>query len=128
MAKDKNTVVVYTDWIHTFEAMTDDEAGRLIKHFFRYVNDQQPVAPDKLIAVSFALIEQTLKRDLKSWEAKVDKKRNSGHNGGVKSGETRRKNKEKKQNKANALISKQTQAKEPVTVSVTVTGNVNDNQ
>src|SRR5882724_2569757 len=98
MAKDKNTVVVYADWIHTYEAMTDDEAGRLAKHFFRYINDQNPVAPDKLTAVSFAMMEQTLKRDLKKWEKTSEFRATIGSDGGKKSGETRRKNRDKNKN------------------------------
>ena len=61
MAKDKKTVVVYTDWIEKFEELTDEEAGRLIKHFFRYVNDQEPEAPDRTTKLMFIDIKNTLK-------------------------------------------------------------------
>ena len=70
MANGKNTIVVYRDWIDIFDDLEDDEAGRLIKHFFRYINDKNPDAPDRLTSLLFKPIKSTLKRDLKKWEAK----------------------------------------------------------
>lgn len=64
MAKDKKSIVVYADWISIFEHLTDEEAGRIIKHFFRYVNDQDPTPPDRLTKLLFEPIKQQLKRDL----------------------------------------------------------------
>lgn len=68
MAKEKRGFVLYADQIHTFEGMEDDEAGRLIKHVFRYVNDQNPEPPDKLTKLLFEPIKQFLKRDLVKYE------------------------------------------------------------
>jgi len=42
MAENKKAVIVYADWIEQFEALNDEEAGKLIKHIFRYVNDLNP--------------------------------------------------------------------------------------
>jgi len=78
MAKDKNTVVVYKDWIGKFEALNDDEAGRLIKHFFRYVNDLNPDLPDRITEISFLDIENTLKRDLKKWGKTLEGRSKAG--------------------------------------------------
>lgn len=69
MAENKNRIIVYRDWISTFDALTDEEAGKLIKHFFRYINDQNPEASDRLIALLFEPIKRTLKRDLKAYES-----------------------------------------------------------
>jgi hypothetical protein len=65
----KNNIVIYRDWISIFESLTDDEAGKLIKHFYRYVNDLNPEAPDRLTALLFEPIKQTLKRDLRKYES-----------------------------------------------------------
>jgi hypothetical protein len=46
MAEGKKTFVAYTNWMATFEKLTDEEAGRLIKHLFRYVNDLDPEPPE----------------------------------------------------------------------------------
>ena len=67
MAKDKKSVLIYVDWIATFNKLEDDEAGRLIKHFFSYVNDLNP-ASDRLTELLFEPIKQQLKRDLKAYE------------------------------------------------------------
>jgi predicted restriction endonuclease len=64
MAEGKKSIIVYADWISIFSGLNDDEAGRLIKHFFQYVNDQNPEPPDRLTKLLFEPIKQTLKRDL----------------------------------------------------------------
>lgn len=84
MAEGKKKVIVYCDWMKVFEALDDDEAGRLIKHFFRYVNDKQPEAPDKLTKISFIPIELALKRDLVKWQSEVEQKRINGIVGNLK--------------------------------------------
>jgi hypothetical protein len=53
MAENKKGVLVYADWIDKFEELEDDEAGRLIKHFFRYVNDLNPEYPDRTTKLMF---------------------------------------------------------------------------
>jgi len=75
MANGKNSILVYRDWITIFNELNDDEAGRLIKHFFEYVNDLNPEPPDRLTGLLFKQIENTLKRDLKKWESKSQRNR-----------------------------------------------------
>lgn len=99
MADGKNTIVVYKDWISIFEKLDDDEAGRLAKHLWRYINDQEPTS-DRLIELVFEPIRVVLKRDLKHWEEVCKKRSESGKKGGLKSGETR---KQTEANEANAL-------------------------
>ena len=70
MAEDKKSILVYADWINIFEELEDAEAGKLIKHFFRYVNDKNPESPDRLTKLLFEPIKQTLKRDLVKYENK----------------------------------------------------------
>lgn len=82
MAENKKAVIIYADWIKKFEALTDDEAGKLIKHFFRYVNDQNPKAVDRMTELLFIDIEQSLKRDLKKWEERAERSRENGLKGG----------------------------------------------
>lgn len=112
----KKSIILYVDLIHTFEALEDGEAGRLIKHLFRYVNDLSPVAPDKITQIAFEPIKQQLKRDLVKWKETTDIRANSGRLGGIKSGESRRKQKEA--NEASASKSKQKEANEAVIVNV----------
>lgn len=70
MAEGKKSVLLYCDLIHTVEPLTDEEAGKLFKHYLRYINDQNPCAEDRLTALLFEPIKQNLKRDLRKWEDK----------------------------------------------------------
>jgi hypothetical protein len=82
MAENKKSIIVYADWIHLFKELEDDEAGQLIKHFFSYVNDEDPIAPSKLIKIAFEPIKQTLKRDLENWTKFKQKQSENGSKGG----------------------------------------------
>lgn len=82
MAKDKKSFVAYCDWIESFEELSDEEAGKLVKHLFRYVNDLQPECPDKLTKVCFIPIKQCLKRDLKKYDNYIKKQIENGKKGG----------------------------------------------
>jgi hypothetical protein len=82
MAKDKKSFIAYADWLELFEELEDDEAGRLAKHLFRYVNDLNPDAPDKLTKISFVQIKQALKRDLKKYEIISERNKTNGSKGG----------------------------------------------
>ena len=82
MAKDKKSFVAYCDWIESFEELSDEEAGKLVKHLFRYVNDLQPECPDKLTKLCFIPIKQCLKRDLKKYDNYIKKQIENGKKGG----------------------------------------------
>jgi hypothetical protein len=82
MAANKKSFIAYCDWLETFEELDDAEAGRLVKHLFRYVNDLDPQAEDKLTKMTFIPIKQTLKRDLKKHEAVAERNRENGAKGG----------------------------------------------
>ena len=88
MAQGKKSFLLYCDLIGTFEELTDDEAGRLIKHVLRYVNDMNPDAPDRLTKITFEPIKQALKRDLVKYEQIREKKRFAG----LASAESRKQN------------------------------------
>ena len=69
MAKGKKGFVLYADQIETFTALPDDMAGKLIKHIFKYVNDEDPITDDLVINIAFTPIKTQLKRDLKKYES-----------------------------------------------------------
>lgn len=81
MAENKKSIVVYADWETTFEQLSDEEAGRLIKYFFKYVNDKNPETDDRILKIAFEPIKQQLKRDLKKWEKTKEKKSSAGKAG-----------------------------------------------
>lgn len=84
MAENKKSFILYTDYINSFKELTDEEAGKLIKILFSYVNDEDPVIEDRLLRLIFEPIKQQLKRDLKEWEIIKTKKSDSGRLGNLK--------------------------------------------
>ena len=128
MAEGKKSFLLYTDLIHVVEKLSDEQAGKLMKHLLRYVNDQDPVMDDFLLDIVFEPIKQTLKRQLKEWEEVRKKRIESGKIGGINSGKSRGK-KQNKANEASASKTKQTkqdEANEAVNVNGNVSVNVND--
>lgn len=84
MAEGKKVVLVYADWIEKFEELNDEEAGKLIKHFFRYVNDLNPIAPDRITKLMFVDIKNTLKRDLDKYKEIKEERSYNGRLGNLK--------------------------------------------
>lgn len=78
MADGKKSFVAYADWKETFDNLPDEIAGKLIKHIFAYVNDENPISNDFIIDAVFSNIKNTLKRDLKKWESQLEQRRNAG--------------------------------------------------
>lgn len=122
----KNKIIVYRDWIEIFEPLEDAEAGKLIKHFFRYVNDQNPESPDRLTGLLFdGSIKPTLKRDLQSWKQQQERNKINGSNGGRP-----KKEKPKETEITQSVILEPTQTeqnpKKGVKDNVKVNDNVND--
>lgn len=120
MAENKKSFLLYADSSSSWDELTDEEAGQLIKHIFSYVNDKNPVTENRIVKIAFEPIKQQLKRDLKHWENVKQVRSESGKIGGIKSGITRKLKSEA--NEANALKTKQNEANEAVNVNV----NVND--
>lgn len=122
MAKEKKSFILYTDIKSTVDKLSDEYAGRLLKHILSYVNDENPTTDDLLLEIAFEPIKQQFKRDLEKWEAIKEKRSEAGKLGG-------RPKKQTKANKANGFFEKQTKAKKAVSVNVNVNDNVsvNDN-
>lgn len=115
MAEDKKAFVVYADWESQFDLLSNEEAGKLIKHIFSYVNDRNPEfnKDERLLTMAFEPIKKQLKRDLKKYESIKKRRSEAGRQGGLKSAEIRQQNEAKE---ANDSFVKQNQANEAVTV------------
>jgi len=120
MAKGKKSFVLYSDYKELFSELSDEYAGKLIKHIFAYVNDENPQTDDQIINISFIPIKLQLKRDLRKFEEIKEKRSEIGRIGGLKSAEQRSKN---KQNEPNEAIASFAQANQAVNDTVTVTVN-----
>lgn len=68
MAENKKSFLFYCDVIHTVEKLSDEQAGRLLKHVLRYVNDLNPIPIDIITEIAFEPIKQSLKRDLQKYD------------------------------------------------------------
>mgnify|MGYP003639289470 CR=1 FL=1 len=86
---DKKSFILYLDHQELFNKLPDDVAGRLIKHIFAYVNDENPETSDLLLDIAFSSIKQALKRDLGKWEDKIEQKRAAGRASAEKRAQSR---------------------------------------
>ena len=82
MAKEKKSFILYADQQGVINQLPDDVAGRLIKHIFAYVNDENPITDELIVNIAFEPIKQTLKRDLRRWEEYIQKQSLNGKKGG----------------------------------------------
>jgi len=125
MAENKKGFILYADQQEVFKALTDEQAGKLIKHILDYVNDESPISDDPIINLVFIPIKQQLKRDLEKWEKRAEKSRENGKKGG------RPKGLKEEPKEPTGFIENLTEPKKPVNdnvnVNVTVNDNVNDN-
>lgn len=120
MAKNKDSFILYVDQIHAFEALSDEEAGKLIKLIFRYVNDKNPEIPDRLTGIAFEPIKRQLKRDLVKWKKTRKGRSDAGKKGMKKRWST--------DNKTYQSITNDNPVINDITkITVTENVNVNDN-
>lgn len=130
MAENKKSIVVYADWIDQFESLSNEEAGRLIKHFFRYVNDLNPIAEDRITEIAFLPLKTTLKRDLEKWNSKSSQRAERARLAGLASAESRKlKNQLNSTNSTTELIlveKSEKSTKSTDSVSVSVSDSVNN--
>ena len=82
MAESKKSFVLYNDFEKVFEMLTDEEAGKLIKHLFAYVNNKDTELEDRLLKLTFEPIKLQLMRDNKKYEAICERNKNNGMKGG----------------------------------------------
>lgn len=78
MAKDKKSFILYVDQKDLFNKLPDEIAGKLIKHIYAYVSDENPESEDLIVNIAFEPIKQQLKRDLKLFEEKRVKRSEAG--------------------------------------------------
>ena len=110
MAEGKKSFVLYADQYELFNYLSDEDAGKLIKHVFKYVNDENPVADNKIVEVSFISIKRQLKRDLQKWETQLEQRREAG-----------RKSADKRQRNLTSVNERQRASTDNVNVNVNVT-------
>jgi hypothetical protein len=88
MAKDKKSFILYVDQKDLWNKLPDEVAGKLIKHIYAYVSDENPTSDDLIVNIAFEPIKQQLKRDLKLFEEKRVKRSEAGIAGANKRWQT----------------------------------------
>ena len=117
---------MYADQREQFDQLTDEQAGRLIKHLFAYVNDENPQTDDIVTKLSFTPIKSQLKRDLIKYEGK----KGQWSAAGKASAEARKLKKEQASTDStnvNDRSNRSTDSTVNVNDNVSVNDNVNDN-
>ena len=122
MAKDKKSFILYADQKALFEKLPDELAGKLIKHIYKYVNDENPVSEDLIIEIAFEPIKNHLKRDLKLFEEKLVKRSEAGKAGAEK----RWQEMAKDSNRINNIANDSKRIKPIAKIADNVNVNVND--
>lgn len=120
MAEDKKSFILYTDNKEMVESLSDEQAGLLFKHIFKYVNDENPEPANQIINIAFIPIKQSLKRDLKKWENKQLQRSEAGK----ESARLRKVKRNEEQQKATTVKTRSTNP--TVSVSVSGSGSVSD--
>ena len=82
MAQGKKSFLMYCDQRGIFDKLPDEYAGRLIKHIFAYVNDENPETDDLVLTMAFEGIKTALKRDLEKYREFVERQTVNGKSGG----------------------------------------------
>lgn len=84
MAENKKSFLLYCDQRSVIDMLPDEIAGKLFKHIYAYVNDENPTSSDILINLAFEPIKLQLKRDLIKWEEITETKSINGKLGNLK--------------------------------------------
>lgn len=122
MAKDKKSFILYCDQKGVWDKLDDAQAGRLIKHILRYVNDENPTAPDFITELAFEPIKQSLKRDLKKWSNQQEQRSEAGK----RSAEVRKRNAQLAQRDSTTVNDRSISSTDNVNGSVSDSVNVSD--
>ena len=116
MAENKKSFVLYTDSKGLIDQLPDEIAGRLFKHIFAYVNDENPISEELILNIAFEPIKNQLKRDLVKWSNQTEQRRQAG----LKSAEIRKRN-------STSVNERSFSSTDNVNVSVSVNDSVSDN-
>ena len=124
MDKSKKSFILYSDQKELFDQLSDEQAGKLIKFIFSYINDEEPTTDNLLINLAFTPIKQQFKRDLDKW----NKTKEGRSKAGKASAEARRNKKQQSSTNSTSVNNvQQTSTSSTDNVNVNVNDNVNVN-
>jgi hypothetical protein len=115
----RKSFILYIDSFEVLQHLSDDQLGKLTRLLFKYqIDGSTPEVTDPLF-IPFGFIRSSMDRDNEKWEQRADRARTNGTKGG-----------RPKENQEGYQETQETQSvilkpKEPVSVSVSVSGSVN---
>ena len=131
----KDSFVLYAGYIEHIEDLTAEEQGQLFMAILRYANGMDVGELKGAVKMAFSFIRAQMDRDAEKYEEKREKRSAAGKQGGRPKRESEEQpeeanafsEKQTKAKKANAFSEKQKKLNDTVSVSVTDTVTVNDN-
>jgi hypothetical protein len=79
----KNNFILYKDYKPNIDILNDEQAGKLFKAIFCYVEDRtEPNFKDGMLVMAFQFIKNQLERDLEKYKNQVERNRENGAKGG----------------------------------------------
>ena len=74
MAEGKKSFIIYTSWKRWLDGLNLEQKGKWLDWMLSYTNDENPQFPsDQAVMIACMMAQDTLKRDLKKYEAKVER-------------------------------------------------------
>ena len=81
---DKTNFLLYKDFKPNVDILSDEQAGKLFKAVFQYVQDrtEPDFTSDGMLLMAFTMLKTTLERDLKKYKKQVEINKTNGKKGG----------------------------------------------
>jgi len=80
----KKSFILYSDQQQVFNALSDEQAGKLIKHIYRFIGGDEKEPEDFIVNIAFIPIRTALERDIEKWETQVGERSGAGVKGNLK--------------------------------------------
>ena len=126
MAENKKSFIIYTSWKLWLDGLSNEQKGIWLNWMMDYCNDLYPPYPqDQAIKIACMMAQDTLKRDLKKYEERVERMK-SARNQNPNNNKELEINTNRTNNKQ-ILVSNQSNISSD-NVNVNVNDNVNDNE
>lgn len=77
----RDSFILYTEQKEIFESLSDEQAGKLIKQIFDYINTGKEPEVEGMLKVAFIPIRQILDRNNNKWENTKKKRSEAGRRG-----------------------------------------------
>jgi hypothetical protein len=79
----QKSFLLYLDHMELFSELEDDDAGRLIKIIFKFINDgEQPNIESQIVKMAFIAIKGDLLRNIEKYKSVCNRNKNNGLKGG----------------------------------------------